>query len=232
MPSNWSKGLSKESHPSVRKISVTMRRKKLDNFKKWRDEMKKRGLIKSVYPPLQKNGDLAELIGAVLGDGHIGKFPRCDSLRVVGNFKNQGFIKRYALLIEQVFGRKPTVKKVRHSNATTITIYEKHISQRLGIPTGSREGLRIRIPGWIMKNKQFIIRYLRGLYEAEGSYSVHLKTYTHKFSFSNTNQSMLKNVVKLLKVLGFSPHADSLRVQISKQEQVERAVELLQFRRY
>lgn len=43
---------------------------------------------------------------------------------------------------------------------------------------------------------------------------------------------MLKNVVKLLKMLGLSPHHDSLRVQISKKEQVVRAVKLLEFREY
>ncbi|MBI2611079.1 hypothetical protein HYW60_04070 [Candidatus Kaiserbacteria bacterium] len=88
------------------------------------------------------------------------------------------------------------------------------------------------IPRWVLRDKTFIIRYLRGLCEAEGSNSVHKPTYTYKLSFSNKNQSMLKNVVKLLKMLGLSPHHDSLRVQISKKEQVVRAVKLLEFREY
>jgi hypothetical protein len=48
------------------KISATMRVHKIDNFKQWRDEMKARGKIKSSYPALKKNGDLAELVGAPL----------------------------------------------------------------------------------------------------------------------------------------------------------------------
>ncbi|HCJ52170.1 MAG TPA: hypothetical protein DHV25_00415 [Candidatus Kerfeldbacteria bacterium] len=83
-----------------------------------------------------------------------------------------------------------------------------------------------------MKSRPYIIRYLRGLYEAEGSYSVHKQTYTYKFVFSNTNQSLLKNVVELLKMLELSPHHDSLRVQISKKDQVARAIKLLEFRKY
>ena len=229
---SWSKGFTKENHTSIRKISETMKRKKIDNFKAWRDRMRKSGKIKSEYPELIKNGDLAELIGVVLGDGHIGTFPRSECLRITGNSNNPRFISRYAMLLEKVFGKKATVARVKASKATTITIYEKHISRRLKIPAGDRKDIYAPVPRWILKEREFMIRYLRGLYEAEGSYGVHLPTYTHKFSFSNTNQALLNNVVKLLKVLGFSPHSDSLRVQISKKAEVERAVELLEFRKY
>ena len=83
-----------------------------------------------------------------------------------------------------------------------------------------------------MRQPEYIKRYLRGLYEAEGSYSVHLPTSTYKLSFSNTNQSMLKNVVKLVKVLGLSPHHDKVRVQLSRKSEVEKALQLLKFRKY
>ena len=190
------------------------------------------GWNKTEYAPLERNGDLAELIGVVLGDGHIGKFPRTESLRITGNSNNPGFIRRYARLIKRIFAKNPTVSKVKKSNATTITIYERDISKRLGIPTGSRSNMEVRVPEWIISERGLIVRYLRGLYEAEGSHSVHMPTYTYKFSFSNTNQSLLKNVVKLLKVLELSPHYDSLRVQISKKHEVLKAVKLLRFRKY
>ncbi len=173
-----------------------MKRKKVDNFKVWRERMRKIGKIKSDYPELIKNGDLAELIGVILGDGHIGKFPRSESLRITANSNNAGFISRYAMLLKTVFRKETSVACVKGSNATTITIYEKHISRRLSIPTGSRKDIETLIPRWILKDRQFIIRYLRGLYEAEGSYSVHLPTYTHKLSFSNTNQSFVVDSIK------------------------------------
>jgi len=194
--------------------------------------MRKSGKIKTEYAALTKNGDLAELIGVVLGDGHIGKFPRSECLRITGNSNNPGFIDRYARLLKTVFGKEASVARVKSSNATTITIYEKHISRRLNIPTGNRKDIHAPVPRWILKERKFIIRYLRGLYEAEGSYGVHLPTYTYKFSFSNTNPSLLKNVVKLLKVLGLSPHSDPLRVQISRKAEVAKAIELLEFRKY
>jgi hypothetical protein len=75
-PPPWSKGYTKETHPGVLKVSETFKKKRLDNFKKWREKMKRLGKIRSNYPPLAQNGDLAELMGVVLGDGSIYKFPR------------------------------------------------------------------------------------------------------------------------------------------------------------
>ena len=145
----------------------------------------------------------------ILGDGHISAFPRTDSLRIVGNADNKGFIRRYTTLVKKVFGKEPAVAKVKGSRATTITIYEKYISERLTIPTGSRKDIRVSVPLWILRDRRLIIRYLRGLYEAEGSFNIHLPTYTHKFLFSNKNKSLLRIVAQLVQQLGFHPHISS-----------------------
>jgi len=50
MPSNWNKGFTKETHPSLLKTSRTMKAKGLDNFHAWRERMKMIGAIKADYP--------------------------------------------------------------------------------------------------------------------------------------------------------------------------------------
>lgn len=232
MRSSWNAGLTKETSSSVKKISDTMRRKGLDNFKRWRDRMKAKGEIKTEYPELKQNGDLAELVGVVLGDGHICKFPRCESLRVTGTSTNVGFVGRYAKLIEHVFHKRPAVIPRKSSNATDITIYEKNISKRLGIPCGARRYHRYRVPRWISSNRGNKIRFLRGLYEAEGSLSFHPGTYTHKFIFSGANEHLLKAVFRLVKSLGFNPHCSKCKIQISRKDEVQKLANLLQFRHY
>lgn len=97
-PAPWCKGYTKETHPSVLKISKTFKKKKIDNFKEWREKMKKMGKIRSSYPLFKKDGNLAELIGVILGDGNILKFPRTEALTISSNAKNSGFIKRYSSL--------------------------------------------------------------------------------------------------------------------------------------
>ena len=204
----------------------------LDNFKLWRDRMKESGKIKSIYPSLKKDGNLAELIGTVLGDGHIYRHPRCDSLRITGDAKKMGFINRSAYLVEAVFDKTPTISKVRRSNAMTVTIYERNISKRLKIPHGSRKDLNYIPPKWISSNRSHTIRFLRGLYEAEGSLCYHPPTSTHKLFFANKNQHLLKLVATLITSLGFTQNTYINKVQVSRKVEVQGLKNLIQFRSY
>jgi hypothetical protein len=229
----WNRGQTKDTNFSVFKISNTMREKGIDNFKGWRDKAKMEGKIKSDYPPLKRDGDLAELLGMALGDGHVCVYPRTEELRITLNADDVDLIERCAVLIEKVFGKKAYVIPCsRGSNATKVGLYEKHISERLGMPTGARKHLTIKVPAWILKNRDFIVRYLRGLYEAEGCFCIHEPTCTFKLQFSNVNKSMLDNVFRLMKKLGFHPHRSPTQIQLSKKEEVMEAVRVLQFRRY
>ena len=228
----WNKGFTKETHPSVRKISETMKKMKIDNFANWRKQARKSGQIRSKYPALIKNGDFAELIGVILGDGHIRKFPRTEELSIFSNSNNLGFIKRYSKLVQQIFDQKPAVTKHGKRNCIRIRIYQKNIASRLNMPYSPRKLLHIRVPFWVLKKNSFIVRYLRGLYEAEGSYCVHKPTSTYKIFFSNANLSMLNNVFRLVRKLGFHPHKDVLRVQISRKKEIIDFLNLIQFRKY
>ena len=156
MGSNWSKGFTKETHPSVRKISETMKRKRLDNFAKWRKEMKASGRTRSSYPALLKDGDLAEFIGVVLGDGHLSKFPRTEELTVFSNLNNKGFIRRYSHLMEELFDKNPYVAKTSWSNCVRMRIYQKKIKKRLGVPYSPRGKKNIGIPSWILDKKNIL----------------------------------------------------------------------------
>ena len=209
-----------------------MRKKKVDNFHQWRKEMKAKGKMISHYPKLTKDGNLAELIGVILGDGSIHKYKRTEGLRIVSNSNNPHFVKRYCEIINQVFNKYPSATKRKGSNAIDIRIYQKYLSKRLGIPCGSRFNLKSILPSWIGRNRKYTIRYLRGLYEAEGSYSVHLPTSTYKFIFSNSNPHLLNVVFILLKKLGFNPHKDLKKVQLSRKEETRRIIEFLEFRKY
>src|SRR4030042_5328024 len=164
--SPWNKGFNKFNHPSIQKISCTLAAKPRSNFYFW--QIKHR----SKYRAIEKNKDLAELLGVILGDGNIEVFPRTERLTVSCNSKNRGFINRYKDIIEKIFGKKVKCTKFKNSNCVRISIYQKLISERMGIPTGNRNKLKFKIPEWILKNKKFLICYLRGLFEAEGSFCV------------------------------------------------------------
>ncbi len=228
----WNKGLTKDTHPAVKRTSDTMRRKRVDNFKVWRDDMKRQGFIKSSYPPLKRNGDLAELIGIILGDGHIHEHDRCDSLRIVADCGKMGFVNRAALLVSLIFKKQPRIAKRKASNGVNVTLYEKNISKRLDIPTGSRAKYEFHPPKWIESSRSNKIRFLRGLYEAEGSISHHPATYTHKLIFSNTNPHLLELVARLVRELGFTVSVSANKAQVSRKDEVQKLSNLIQFRNY
>lgn len=194
--------------------------------------MRASGKIRTNYPEFDKNETLAELVGVVLGDGHIRKFPRTEELSIFSNSNNPGFIKRYAGIVEAMFNKKPAITKHGNENCTRIRIYQKNISSRLGIPFSPRKPLKLKIPPWILNNDKNVVGYLRGLYEAEGSHCIHEPTYTYKVFFTNRNESLIKIVFRLVERLDFHPHVSGDEVQLSKKEEVFRFLDLIQFRKY
>ncbi|OGG36721.1 hypothetical protein A2110_00080 [Candidatus Jorgensenbacteria bacterium GWA1_54_12] len=225
-PPPWCAGFTKDTHPSVAKISDTFKRKGIDNFAKWRRKHK------PPYTSLVKNGDLAELIGVIWGDGSIHEFQRTEGLDIASNSENKGFIRRYRSLVKRVFGKGPALYKSKKSQCIHIRIYEKYISKRLGIPTGNRGKKSIIVPSWIDRKREYVIRFLRGLYEAEGSFNIHLPTCTYKFIFTNRNKSLLNAVEKRLKRLGFHPHYSWYKMQLSRKNEVFACKKLIKFREY
>lgn len=231
-PPPWNRGYTKYTHPSVSKTSRTFKRKNIDNFAAWRRVAEKKGWIRAKWPPLKRNGDFAELFGVVLGDGHIHKFPRTEEILISANSNNPGFVKRYSRLAGAVFGKRPSTSKVSNANNIRIRLYQKMISKRIGIPAGDRSRLNIKIPAWIWRDEQHLVRLLRGLFEAEGSLSIHKPTYTYNFQFSNKNQSLLKNVAKGLKLLGYHPEIRLTSIRLRKKAEVEKFRKLIRFRNY
>ena len=78
----WNKGKTKENDASVKKISDTMKKMKIDNFAKWRNEAKNQGVIPSSERRLSKSREQAFLIGLILGDWNISRFPITECFRL------------------------------------------------------------------------------------------------------------------------------------------------------
>lgn len=225
-PPVWSKGYTKESHTSLAKTSQTFKERNIDNFVEWR----KANYVS--YLALKRDRNLAFLIGMVLGDGNIYPHDRTEGLRITLGTDKPELWKYTAKIVEKIFKKKPSVQKVKGSACVKITLYQKEISMRLGIPTGNRNKITNKLPQWIRGNQKYLIAYLRGLYEAEGSFGVHEPTYTYKMIFTNKNDSLLDIVYTALVSLGFHPHRSLYKVQISKKVEVHAFKKLLNFRNY
>ena len=131
-----------------------------------------------------------------------------------------------------VFGKKPAVKKRSYSFATDIVLYERHIAHRLGLKTGEKTHRPFTLPSWVRRNKTYRLAFLRGLYETDGWLAHHEPTYTHKFAFSNVNQSLLDVAYELVAGLGFHPHRTRTSVQVSRKNEVAKLSKIVHFREY
>lgn len=231
-PAPWCTGKTKETDSSVRKISETFKRKKIDNFKEWRVEAKRTGKIPNSYPAFKKDESLAFLIGLVLGDGHIDKFPRTEKLSIALGTDKPDLISFTVPVVEKVFNKTPVVSKAKESNMVRINLYQKYISKRLGVPSGNKGRAVIAIPGWIYRSKKYSLAYLRGLYEAEASLCIHLPTCTYNFAFTNRNPSLLGNVNFLLRRLKLHPEVRSVAIRLRRKKEVKYFESLINFRNY
>lgn len=144
---SWNNGESKETHPSLLRLSQTLKAKKEWNFSNWQRKRKLQGI--ELYRKLKKDVNLAELIGIVLGDGNLYKHLRTENLRITCNSKDTGYIKHISNLIRKVFCKSPAIRKRNDVNAVSIDLYQCKISERLNLPCGDKIRNNVGIPQWI-----------------------------------------------------------------------------------
>lgn len=231
-PAPWNKGKTKLTDKRVKKISLTFKRKRLDNFFNWRETARIKGIIPDTAKPFKKGKKLAFLIGLVLGDGYLNKSSRTEVLRITLGTDKPKLWQYTTKVVTDIFDKIPYVHKRLRSAAVDIRIYQNNIARRIEIPLGRKRNKKLKLPRWIWDNKSLLIACLKGLFEAEGSLSIHNKTSTFNFSFSNTNIELLNQVQRALIYIGFHPERRSNAVRLRKKAEALSFKELINFRNY
>lgn len=221
---SWNKGLTKETHPGLDRIAEARRRK--NNFANWQRNHQVH------YAVLHKNTDLAELYGTLLGDGCIEKFPRTEKLSISFNSKETKHIQHVQKIIKRLFRKEPSIRMFKKSNCIQLILYQKNISKRLNFPTGQKSLHPVGIPFWIRRNRDFLIKCLKGLFETDGDWVVDKKYGTNVIKFTNIIPKLLNDTYESLLKLGFTAHLGNRRVTISRRQEVEKFVKMIKFRQY
>jgi len=171
---------------------------------------------KKVIKIPEENEDLAEVIGIILGDGHVEEFIkdkkiRCYGIKIAGNaYDDKDYITNYIpSLFFRVFKEKGTISLCRNSKAGYYKLYGKEFVEFLkskGINSGNKLKNNQGIPNWIKINKKFMINCLRGLIDTDGS--VHLISKNNKnlrINYTSYIPKLLNDVRQGLIDLGYSP---------------------------
>lgn len=177
--------------------------------------LKKRG---NVEIPKKYSEDLAEFFGIMLGDGHVSHFQVIVSL---GN-KEEKYTKYVRSLVIRIFKTKAKIS-LRSTGYRDVYLGSVAITSWL-----LKEGLvfnkvksQVDIPRWIFKKPEFVKRFIRGIFDTDGS--IYKLRFGIQISFSNKSQPLLQSLHKLLFKLGYSPSAvNADRVYLTKIPDVKR----------
>lgn len=188
-------------------------------------------LVKEIKIP-SKNIKLAELVGALAGDGGL-------SSRQVHLYLNLKKDKQYSRilvsLITELFGLGVSqMQRVRESTLVLTVSSTKLVSflKNSGLPVGNKIKQEIDIPSWVYWSKSWRKAFLRGLFDTDGcTYVDHHKyknqTYGHIcVAITSYSEKLLLSVYGLLLNLGYKPTLSNERnILLRKENEVLRFFE-------
>lgn len=208
--------------------------------KKGIQTLRDRGLIpqpKPFYKPSTQSEDLAEFVGILLGDGHIGK----EQWSITISAKVDREYSQYIVqLIQGLFHFNPSYRIRNDCNVIVISgsgIGAIQYLMSIGLIPGNKIKLQVDVPEWIKESPAYSLACLRGLADTDGGifkhrYVVNGTTYTYtKFAFVNRSIPILKFAYHTLKSLRFNPKlidkVANKRVWLYNQTEVVRYISLI-----
>jgi len=183
----------------------------------------------------QKDENLAEFVGIMLGDGHVFSkvYPNTaiNVIKVAGNSKTE---KPYLLhfvkpLIESLFDTKVSVY-FNKGNEVFLAVHGKNVVKfvgRIGLPHGNKIKNKIPIPSWIFENNHYLKACIRGLIDTDGSIYPLKPHYPNllQICFKNMNPRLLGDVRTALRKLGYHPSKITWnKVYLTRQAEIDRYV--------
>jgi len=164
---------------------------------------------------------LSEFIGALAGDGHLHNNPAELSI-TVHRILDYQYIKHLENLFDKLFYIKPTL--FSRDNMVKLRFYSKELVQQLNInynlPIGKKKG-HLHIPFKILKNNNYLICYIRGLFDTDGSINRHHKESGAIIEISSRDPQFLAEISKSLIKLKFKVSVGYKSVKIYDKEQID-----------
>lgn len=185
-------------------------------------------------PPLSEK--LAEFIGALAGDGHLRLKSPAEVNIVTGKILDSPHLYYLVDLFKELFSYEPKVVFQPPKKIIKLRFYSKDLVTKLhttySLPIGRKKG-KLHIPQQILANKHYLIAYLRGLFDTDGSLTRHHKaTRTHKESgaiveICSLDLPFLLEVSQALESLGFTTSVGSKNAKIYAKEQIDKFFKMI-----
>lgn len=189
-----------------------------------------RGSLKDIIIP-EKNKELAEFIGILLGDGNIYASKKFGSysIRIAGDLiKDRQYHIEYVVpLCENLFWVNAKIQLVPKQNEIFVCLYGKQITDflnELGLKSGDKIKNQVSIPKWIFDDLACLSACVRGLIDTDGSiFRMSQKDPNLiRINFTNYNATLLQDTRNAFIRLGFHPSKiiNGRQFFISRQKEV------------
>lgn len=170
------------------------------------------------------NENLAEFIGAYLGDGTLTKY----QIKISGDYRYDYRYNIYLLnLIRNLFNIEAKIRKEKNVNTSSLVAYSKNLcfflNKNFGIKFGDKIKNKTIIPKKILNNEKLSIACLRGLIDTDGSVSRRGRM-GNQFciQFTSHNKFLLHQVYEIGKKLGIFTFLDKTGTGTNKWENIIR----------
>jgi intein/homing endonuclease len=196
-----------------------------------------------ILPEINFNENLAEFVGAVLGDGHVcsikkGKKIGVYCIKIAGDLnKDMDYHQNYLKpLCEKIFNLKITEVLIKKKNERFLNLYSKELINffiKMGIKPGNKITNQSTIPKWIFKKDKYLKSCLRGLIDTDGCIHRMSKKDPNllRINFTNHNFSLLKDTRKAFLRLKFHPSniTSNRRFYLSRKKEINRYLKEIGF---
>ena len=165
---------------------------------------------KEIIKPI-KGIELAELIGIMIGDGHLSKYQASFTTNSDTDYEHALYVN---YLFKKLFSIKGTIRKRKNKKAVDITVSSVNIVKyinKLGMPIGNKLQKGLKFPLWIKRDILYSKAFIRGLFDTDGCIYIDKHKYKNKiyshlgWTFTSYDDKFLKEVKFSLEKLNFKP---------------------------
>lgn len=175
------------------------------------------------------NQNFAEFIGIMLGDGNIYK----NSIRIMMD-KREIYYKKYIKdLFFQLFKMKLNEYEAKTSNQLRLYKDSKNLTELLisyGLKRGNKIKNQIGVPIWILKNKVYYSKCIRGLIDTDGCVFWNKRDKRVYITFSNSSQKLLNDFKFMANYLGLTfSKSGRTNICLYRKSEIERYIKRVGF---
>ena len=166
---------------------------------------------------------LAEIFGVLNGDGHLSS--KNYEISVIGNLLEKDYFVYLKNIFEKTFKIKFKIEKFSHH--IKLRTYSKDLcyllNEKYSIPLGKKIG-QLRIPKMILDSEEFLIYYIRGLFDTDGGINLRRKN-EMMIHITSADKNYLEEIGGAMKKLGFKIARSDKKILIYRRDEIEKFFE-------